>query len=80
MDIEMPGIGGIEATARIRADEAATAGGGRARIIALTASAMPGDRERCIEAGMDDYLSKPFTRDALKGMLERWLPADSRSG
>ncbi|MBM4182161.1 MAG: response regulator [Betaproteobacteria bacterium] len=80
MDIEMPGIGGIEATARIRTDEAATAGGGRARIIALTASAMPGDRERCIEAGMDDYLSKPFTRDALKGMLERWLPADSRSG
>ena len=43
-------------------------------IIALTANAMQGDKERCIEAGMDDYLSKPVAAEALEAALRRWLP------
>ncbi len=71
MDCQMPVLDGYQATAAIREAEAA-AGSSSQVIVALTANAMPEDRERCLAAGMDDYLSKPFTRDRLKDMLERW--------
>ncbi|RYD32716.1 MAG: response regulator, partial [Verrucomicrobiaceae bacterium] len=68
MDCQMPGMDGFEATRRIRATC-----GRPVRIIALTANAMIGDREKCMEAGMDDHLSKPVRIDDLKRMLEKWL-------
>jgi CheY-like chemotaxis protein/anti-sigma regulatory factor (Ser/Thr protein kinase) len=63
MDVHMPVLDGFEATARIRESERAK--GIRTPLIALTANAMNGDRERCLEAGMDGYLSKPVGRDEL---------------
>jgi CheY-like chemotaxis protein len=62
---------GIEATREIRRREAGT--GSRVPIIALTANAMKGDRERCLEAGMDGYLPKPFRPQDLRAMLATWL-------
>jgi PAS domain S-box-containing protein len=73
MDCQMPEMDGFEATRSIRAGEAC-AGGARLPIVALTANAMQSDRTRCLEAGMDDYLSKPFTREQLAEALERRLP------
>jgi signal transduction histidine kinase/ActR/RegA family two-component response regulator len=72
MDCQMPEMDGFEATASIRARER---GETRLPIIALTANATDGDRERCIEAGMDDYLAKPVKLDTLRAVLEHWLPA-----
>jgi CheY-like chemotaxis protein/HPt (histidine-containing phosphotransfer) domain-containing protein len=72
MDCQMPELDGFATTAEIRRREAA-AGRSPRPVLALTANAMEGDRERCIEAGMDDYLSKPFTREALAAMLGRYL-------
>jgi len=73
MDCHMPVIDGFEATAEIRRIEAANPGAYRnvTPIVALTANAMEGFRERCIIAGMDDYLAKPFTRDALLACVAR---------
>ena len=78
MDAQMPEMDGIAATRRIRAAQAAGEAGFPAelRIIAMTANAMAGDRETCIEAGMDDYLAKPVNTDALRAILERYRPAD----
>jgi PAS domain S-box-containing protein len=70
MDVQMPEIDGFEATARIRARET---GDEHLPIIAMTASAMEGDRERCLQAGMDDYIAKPLRPDQLDAVLERWL-------
>jgi signal transduction histidine kinase/ActR/RegA family two-component response regulator len=71
MDWQMPEMDGIEATRLIRAMEQAH-GLRRTPIIGVTAHAMPGDRDTCIAAGMDDYLVKPYTQDALLEMLARW--------
>lgn len=70
MDMQMPNVDGIAATIGIRAAEA-EAGAPRVPIIALTANVMPGDRERCIEAGMDDFFSKPVRRDEFGALLDR---------
>ncbi len=72
MDCHMPELDGFAATRMIRDAEAGT--GRHQCIIAMTADALQGDRERCLEAGMDDYLAKPVTRQTLEAMLARWLP------
>ena len=73
MDCQMPEMDGFEATRNIRDRESDTSPGRRIPIITLTANAMKGDRERCMEAGMDDYLSKPFGQKNLRAMLEKWM-------
>ncbi|MGI8672733.1 MAG: response regulator, partial [Luteitalea sp.] len=70
MDVQMPDVNGFEATARVRDRERTT--GGRIPIVAMTAHAMTGDRERCLDAGMDGYLTKPITFDALMAAVERY--------
>jgi CheY-like chemotaxis protein len=72
MDIQMPEMDGFAATAAIREREAARPGGPRLPIVALTAFAMKGDRERCLAAGMDDYLAKPIRRDQLAAVMTRF--------
>jgi CheY-like chemotaxis protein len=72
MDVQMPVMGGFEATAAIRARERET--GDHVRIVAMTAHAMNGDRERCVAAGMDGYLSKPLDPQMLFAIAEGGLP------
>ncbi|WP_051242459.1 hybrid sensor histidine kinase/response regulator [Azohydromonas australica] len=72
MDCHMPEMDGFEATEAIRRHEAVS-GARRVPIAALTANAVAGDHERCVAAGMDDYLSKPFTRAQLAQLLLRWV-------
>jgi CheY-like chemotaxis protein len=79
MDCQMPEMDGFEATAEIRKREANS--GLRTPIVALTASAIEGDRERCLAAGMDDYIPKPFTADQMRLALVAWLkPASANAG
>ena len=73
MDVQMPEMDGLEATRRIR-DPRSAVQNHDIPVIAMTANAMQGDRERCLEAGMNDYLSKPISPRALADVLEKWLP------
>ena len=70
MDCQMPEMDGLEATRRVRAYESTH--GAHVPIVALTANAMVGDREACLAAGMDDFLSKPFQRQEFSSMLDQW--------
>ena len=74
MDVQMPEMDGLEATRRIRAREKDLLRSSPTTIIAMTASAMTGDREKCLQAGMDDYLSKPVRPEAVQAALQRWGP------
>jgi PAS domain S-box-containing protein len=71
MDCQMPEMDGYEATRRIRQGELST--DRHLPIVAMTAAAMQGDRDKCLEAGMDDYLTKPITSQAITAILERWI-------
>ena len=70
MDVQMPEMNGYEATAAIREKEKTT--GNHLPVIAMTAHAMTGDRERCLEAGMDDYITKPIRPGQLGDVLKRY--------
>jgi CheY-like chemotaxis protein len=73
MDCQMPLMDGFEAVRFIREREKTAAAHQRTPIVALTAHAFPSDRQRCLDAGMDDYLSKPFRQEHLREVTERWL-------
>jgi CheY-like chemotaxis protein/HPt (histidine-containing phosphotransfer) domain-containing protein len=75
MDIRMPNKNGYEATAEIRSLETIS----RTPIIALTAGTAKGEREKCLEAGMDDYISKPIVQDSIQNALKKWLSRDTPS-
>ena len=76
MDCQMPLLDGYQATERIRAIDA----GKRIPIVALTANAFTEDRQRCLDAGMDDYVAKPITIAELEQVLARWLPYTEQPG
>jgi PAS domain S-box-containing protein len=79
MDVQMPEMDGLEATRRIRNIQS-TVLNHNIPIVAMTAHALQGDRERCLESGMNDYLSKPINPPALVEVLNRWLPGEPRQG
>jgi CheY-like chemotaxis protein/HPt (histidine-containing phosphotransfer) domain-containing protein len=76
MDVQMPEMDGLEATAKLRDRQQSPSEYPTCQpapvIVAMTASAMPGDRDRCLKAGMDDYLSKPVRPDDLRNIIEKW--------
>jgi len=77
MDCQMPEMDGFEATRIIREEEKQR--GRHTAIVALTADAMTGDREKCLRAGMDDYLNKPIKAEQITEMLHKWVPNDTAS-
>jgi hypothetical protein len=76
MDCWMPVLDGFGATAKIRQNEGLNT---HTPIVAMTANAMESDRHDCLAAGMDDYISKPVTAAALKGVIEKWLEVPLQS-
>jgi len=80
MDCQMPELDGLAATREIRAMQRVSAGGEPVPIVALTAHALQHDREQCLAAGMNDYVSKPFGREEIAAMLERWAPRAASPG
>ncbi len=78
MDCHMPEMDGYEATASIR--QAEKESGTHLSIVAMTANAMQGDREKCLSAGMDDYITKPIRREAIQEMLQKWIPKSRGTG
>lgn len=80
MDCMMPEMDGYEATVKIRDEERQKANGHRLHIIAMTANAMQGDRDKCLNAGMDDYVSKPVQLVELRRAIEKWRPAPGANG
>jgi len=79
MDVQMPEMDGIEATRRIRSPRSAACDP-RVPIIAMTANAMAGDRQKCLDAQMNDYVSKPVSPQSLAEVLQRWLPGTTDPG
>jgi CheY-like chemotaxis protein len=79
MDVQMPEMNGLEATRHIR-DPLSTVRNHQIPIIAMTAGAMQGDREKCLESGMNDYVSKPISPKALAEALDKWLPKEKAEG
>ncbi|HEX6184203.1 MAG TPA: response regulator [Pyrinomonadaceae bacterium] len=77
MDVQMPEIDGYEATAAIRRAE--RDGRPRTTVVAFTAHALAGDRQKCLDAGMDDYVAKPDVGETLRAVLKRWLAPESRA-
>jgi len=73
MDCQMPEMDGFEATKEVRRQNLTTADGSPLPIVAMTANVMSGDRERCLDVGMDDYIGKPVKRDKLEEVLRKWL-------
>ena len=73
MDCQMPRLDGYDATRCLRIREGTTR---RTAVVAVTANTTPGNRKRCLAAGMDDFLSKPVTPQILEAAFRRWLPAD----
>jgi HPt (histidine-containing phosphotransfer) domain-containing protein len=71
MDVQMPVMDGLEATRHIVAMQPANR---RPRIVAMTANALPADRQRCLDAGMDDYIAKPILPVSVQQLIERWAP------
>ena len=78
MDCQMPEVDGFEAT-RLILDSESARGIVHVPIAAVTANAMQEDREKCLRGGMDDYIAKPFKLDQIRKLLERWIPAFSKS-
>jgi CheY-like chemotaxis protein len=76
MDVNMPGLDGLEATRQIRNLPTSRA---NIPILALTASAMENDRQDCLNAGMNDYLSKPISLEALRAVMDRWSPDETEA-
>ena len=76
MDVQMPVLDGLEATRQIRNPHSAVLNH-EVPIIAMTANAMQSDRNECLDAGMNDYVSKPVSRRALAEALDRWLPKEA---